>query len=105
MRKTKAYYARKNEDGTYGELTQASIVNFSETKPTDEEKPIPRFDCEPMTLEIQLVREEDLNGILETTRTCKNCGASVHGNRCEYCGSEYREVHKMIFDIGGKTYG
>ena len=20
---------------------------------------------------------------------CKNCGAPLHGNRCEYCGTEY----------------
>lgn len=22
---------------------------------------------------------------------CKNCGAPLHGNRCEYCGTEYAE--------------
>ena len=21
---------------------------------------------------------------------CKNCGATLHGNVCEYCGSEYK---------------
>ena len=27
---------------------------------------------------------------------CKNCGAPLHGQICEYCGSEYLEVWPSI---------
>ena len=30
---------------------------------------------------------------------CRNCGAPVKGNRCEYCGTEYpdtKEIHSYI---------
>lgn len=33
---------------------------------------------------------------------CKNCGAPLHGNKCEYCGTEYnnREITGNIPKIG-----
>lgn len=28
---------------------------------------------------------------------CKNCGAPLHGSRCEYCGTEYGSPPVLIF--------
>lgn len=31
---------------------------------------------------------------------CVNCGAVLHGNKCEYCGTEYNILEFEIFDCG-----
>lgn len=45
---------------------------------------------------------------------CVNCGAVLHGNRCEYCGTVYSDNSVVAsfeegdltgtFSVGGKTY-
>lgn len=36
-------------------------------------------------------------------KNCKNCGAPLHGDVCEYCGTEYREDRppEVVFVYGG----
>lgn len=38
---------------------------------------------EPLSKNLQL------KGNLELKPNCKNCGAPLHGLKCEYCGTEY----------------
>lgn len=33
-------------------------------------------------------------------KNCKNCGAPLHGCKCEYCGTEYTKSGNEIFKCG-----
>ena len=35
------------------------------------------------------------------TTNCKNCGAPLHGNRCEYCGTEYSVSQDVYVELDG----
>ena len=45
-------------------------------------------------------------------RTCINCGAPIHGNVCEYCGTEYRQngftgdfgAYDGVITVNGQTF-
>lgn len=91
-----------NDDGTYGKpqpINGITEVNFTDST-CDETDSKNIITSEPMTFTFDVVSEESLNGIFEEHRTCVNCGASVHGNCCEYCGTEYRTIPKIIFERG-----
>lgn len=36
-------------------------------------------------------------------KNCVNCGAILHGNKCEYCGTEYKD-EKIRVDFGKNDY-
>lgn len=47
-------------------------------------------------------------------KNCINCGAVLHGNQCEYCGTEYtgetitakfnENSHTITFQMGNETF-
>lgn len=54
-----------------------------------------------MSVQVIKLGRRDIPANNETTiaaKTCKNCGAPLRGNKCEYCGTEYECVKK-----GGKN--
>ena len=34
--------------------------------------------------------------------TCKNCGAPLNGNKCEYCGTQYVDNSKELAELEAK---
>ena len=48
-----------------------------------------------MSVQVIELGRRDLQASQEktiTAKTCKNCGAPLRGNKCDYCGTEYEEV-------------
>lgn len=46
--------------------------------------------------------EEIMDNILNPGEVCKNCGAAVRGQYCEYCGTSYRRPTKLGLYINEK---
>jgi len=48
---------------------------------------------------------EVLDTLLNPGEVCKNCGAPVRGQYCEYCGTSYRRPMGFKMSIDGKEIG
>ncbi len=46
-------------------------------------------------LDSVMIKEPEESKVLQPLE-CKNCGAPLHGSRCEYCGTEYGSAPVLI---------
>ena len=74
------FYEDTKNTMTMGKITPPTIV---------------RIDTHEAVVSIRQLMETTatLQSLASTSpepRNCQNCGAPLHGDKCEYCGTEYR---------------